>query len=72
MKHQCSGIASDLILLSFQMVPKELCWPELKLLYFQSKPSLNSCKAHVIMQKVSLLSSIYMCFETYMFSYMHQ
>lgn len=31
------------------------------------------CKAHVIMQKVSLLSSIYiLCFETYMFSYMYQ
>lgn len=68
MKHWCSWTASDLILLSWQTVPKELCWSEVKLLCFQSKPSLNYCKAHVIMQKVSLFLSIYLyVLKTYMF-----
>lgn len=64
MKHQYSWTASDLILLYWQTVPKELCWPEFKLLYFQSKPSLNYCKAHVIMQKSQfILQHASVCFE---------
>lgn len=64
MKHQCSWTASDLILLSWQTVPKELCWPEFKLLYFQSKTRLNYCKAHVIMQKSQfILQHVSICFE---------
>lgn len=64
MKHQCSWTASDLILLSWQTVPKELCWPEFRLLYFQSKTRLNYCKAHVIMQKSQfILQHVSICFE---------
>lgn len=72
MKHQCSWSPSDLILLSWQTVPKELCWPELKLLYFQSKPRLNYWKPHVIMQKSQfILQHLSICFENiYGLSYM--
>lgn len=63
MKHQCSWTASDLILLSWQTVPKKLCWPEFKLLYVQSKPSLNYCKVHVIMQKSQFIPQhVSICF----------
>lgn len=73
MKHQCSWTASDLILLSLQTVPKELCWPEFKFLYFQSKPSLNYCKAHVIMQKSQfILQHVSVYFENiYSLIYMY-
>lgn len=70
MKRRCSWTASDLILLSWQTVPKELCWSEFKLLYFQSKPSLNYCKAHVMMQKVSLFLTMYLyVLKTYVLIY---